>query len=205
MKFTVISVTGALLLAGVAGAFAHGGASGIVKERMDAMDEMGDVMKSLTAIMRGEKDYDADAVREGAAVIQSHSGDALTKLFPEHSIEGPSEAKPEIWTDWEQFSELAKQLDVFAAGLGAAAENGLAHGKGGAGMTGQSGMMGEDTMMGGNSMMSQGGMMGSGGMMGDAGHMADPEMLAQMPADGLFNMVAQTCSACHSKFRVEKN
>ncbi len=69
MKLTVISVTGALLLAGVAGAFAHGGASGIVKERMDAMDEMGDVMKSLTAIMRGEKDYDADAVREGAAVI----------------------------------------------------------------------------------------------------------------------------------------
>ncbi len=72
-------------------------------------------------------------------------------------------------------------------------------------MTGQSGMMGQDTMMGGNSMMSQGGMMGSGGMMGNAGHMADPEMLAQMPADGLFNMVAQTCSACHSKFRVEKN
>ncbi len=28
--------------------------------------------------------------------------------------------------------------------------------------------------------------------------------IAQMPADGLFNMVAQTCSACHSKFRVEK-
>ena len=56
-------------------------------------------------------------MREGAAVIQSHSGEALTKLFPEHSIEGPSEAKPEIWTDWEEFSELAKQLDVFAAGL----------------------------------------------------------------------------------------
>ncbi len=159
---------------------------------MDAMGEMGDVMKSLSSIMRGDKGYDAAAVRSGAEAIQSHSGEALTKLFPEHSIEGSSEAKPEIWSNWQEFKSLADQLDLFAAALGQGADNGLAHGGDGAGM------------MGGSSMMSQDGMMGTAPMMGDASQMANPEMLAQMPADGLFNMVAQTCSACHSKFRVEK-
>ncbi|WP_346906320.1 cytochrome c [uncultured Roseibium sp.] len=192
MKFTVLTVAGSLLLTGAVAAYAHGGASGIIKERMDAMGVMGDVMKSLSAMMRGEQAYDADAVRKGAAAIRSHSGEALTKLFPEHSIEGPSEAKPEIWTDWQAFSDLSDQLGVFATGLEAAADNGLAHGGGGAGM------------MGAGSMMSGGGMMGSAPMMGGAGPMADPAQLAQMPADGVFNMVAQTCSACHSRFRVEK-
>ncbi|WP_269585434.1 c-type cytochrome [Roseibium sp. Sym1] len=203
MKFRVMTIAGALVLGGAAAALAHGGATGIVKERMDAMDAMGDVMKSLTTIMRGETDYDAETVRKGAGVIRSHSGEALTKLFPEHSIEGPSEAKPEIWSNWQEFETLADQLDLFAAALGKAADNGLAHGAG-------AGAMGQESMMGGSAMMSEGGMMGGGsmmtqgGMMGTETPMADPEMLAQMPADGIFNMVAQTCSACHSKFRVEK-
>jgi cytochrome c556 len=203
MKFRVMTIAGTLVLAGAAAALAHGGATGIVKERMDAMGAMGDAMKSLTSIMRGETDYDAETVRKGAEVIQSHSGEALTKLFPEHSIEGPSEAKPEIWSNWQEFETLADQLDLFAAALGKAADNGLAHGAG-------AGVMGQEGMMGGNAMMSEGGMMGGGammtqgGMMGTETPMADPEMLAQMPADGIFNMVAQTCSACHSKFRVEK-
>ncbi len=205
MNITALTVAGALLLAGGVAAYAHGGASGVVKERMEAMEDMGDVMKSLSAIMRGDTEYDADAVRKGAEVIGSHSGEALTGLFPEHSLEAPSEAKPEIWTDWDEFSALAEQLGLFASGLGKAADNGLAHGGGGAGMMGGGGMMGQGTMMGGNSMMSGGGMMGDAPMMGAAGQMADPELLAQMPADGVFNMVAQTCSACHSKFRVEKN
>lgn len=204
MKFKVMTIAGTLVLAGAAAALAHGGATGVVKERMDAMGEMGDVMKSLSSIMRGDKDYDAAAVRSGAEVIQSHSGEALTKLFPEHSIEGPSEAKPEIWSNWQEFEALANQLDLFAAALDEAAENGLAHGGDGAGMMGGNSMMSGGGMMGGSSMMSQDGMMGTAPMMGDGTPMANPEMLAQMPADGLFNMVAQTCSSCHSKFRVEK-
>lgn len=191
MKFKLLTVAGTLLLSGAVVAFAHGGATGVVKERMDAMGAMGDVVKSLSAMMRGETTYDATAVRKGAEVIQSHSGEAMIKLFPEHSVEGPSEAKHEIWTEWQEFTALADQLQLFATGLGNAADNGLAHSGDAAGM---GNMMGHESMMG-----------GAPTMMGAAGHMADPEMIAQMPADGVFNMVAQTCSACHSKFRVEKN
>ena len=56
-------------------------------------------------------------------------------------------------------------------------------------------------------MMGQGqgqGMMGQGqGMMAGGG--PDAEALAAMPPDAAFMHTAQTCSACHSKFRVKKN
>ena len=65
-------------------------------------------------------------------------------------------------------------------------------------------------MMGGGNMMSGGNMMGSGGMMGGQGMMGNgmiaalrPEELAEMPAGGVFMMMGQTCSACHTKFRTE--
>ncbi|MBG6145767.1 cytochrome c [Roseibium album] len=192
MKLSVILVSGALVVSGVAAALAHGGATGIVKERMDAMSALGKAIKSLSAMMRGETAYDAAAVRKNAEVLQSHSGEALTKLFPEGSIKGPSEAKPEIWSNWQEFADISGQLELFATALGEAADNGLSEPGAGGGMMGQSGMMG------------QGSMMGEGTMMGDPSHMQNPELLAQMPVQGLFAMTAQTCSSCHTKFRIEK-
>ena len=196
MKSRILVLAAAGIAASTLAAFAHGGATGIVKERMEAMETMGKVVKSLSAMMRGETKYDAGKIREGAAAIKSHAGSSLTDLFPEGSLPKASEAKSEIWTDWEEFSTLAKQLGVLADGLERAADNGLMMG---AGTAGQGSMMGTQGMMG------AGGMMGSPGMMGTAGHpMLDPDQLAGMPADGVFNMVVQTCSACHSKFRVDK-
>ena len=98
-------------------AFAHSGASGIYKERMDAMAAMGKVVKDLSAIMRGEADYDAAKIQEGARLIQSHAGEAMTLQFPEGTTDKPSEARVEIWSDWDTFSELAKQLQINAEGL----------------------------------------------------------------------------------------
>ena len=187
-------VAAGLVMAAGATAFAHGGATGIVKERMDAMGDMGDVVKRLSAMMRGETAYDADAVKAGAKTIRSHAGSTMTGLFPEGSAHPPSEAKPEIWSDWDAFTALADQLETFAQGLEGAADNGLA----------MQGGMGGGSMMGSGGMMGGQGMMGSGSMMGGGGMMS-AEHLAQMPADGVFNMLTQTCSACHTRFRVEKN
>ncbi|MCX2725732.1 c-type cytochrome [Roseibium salinum] len=180
-------------------AVAHSGATGVVMERMEKMKMMGDVVKSLSAMMRGETTYDPAAVRKGAAVIRSHSGDALTDLFPEGSLQEVSEAKPAIWSDWQTFSNLADQLGTFAEGLEAAADNGLMAGGTPGAPDGQADMMtGSGTMMGG-------GMTGNGSMMmGNAPAEMDVADLAQMPADAVFNMTVQTCSACHTKFRIEK-
>ncbi len=199
MKLTNV-ITGAALASLLsAAALAHGGATGIVKERMDGMGVMKESMKVLTPMMQGKAEYDAEAVRRAAAKIQAHAGDTLTKLFPEGSDGKPSEAKPEIWTDWDSFAGLATQLETFSAGLAAAAGNGLmmAEGQHGSMMGGTGTMMGSSGM-GSGSMMGAG--MGAGGMTGGA-HSVDD--LSQMPADGVFMMLSQVCSACHTRFRSE--
>lgn len=106
--------------------FAHSGATGIVKERMDAMKAIGKAMKSLTVMMRGQAEYDADTVKQAAMVVQSHAGQDMTALFPAGSDHPPSEALPAIWQDWPRFELMAGRLAVLAQGLERAADNGIA-------------------------------------------------------------------------------
>ena len=180
-------------------ALAHSGATGVMKERMDAMGEMGDEMKRLAPMMRGQTEYDPDVVRSAADTMIGHAGTQMTELFPEGSNGEPSEALDTIWEDWEEFAALAEALRTSAEGMKLAADNGLV-GQGempGGGMmgTGQ-GMMGTgQTMMGGNQPM-----------MGAAPtQMMTTEMLDEMPVNAGFMAVTQTCSACHQKFRAEEN
>ena len=120
-----LGLLAAAVIAVSAGALAHGGATGIVKQRMDGMTAISDATKTLASMMRGAKPYDADAVSEAAGIIRSHAGVALTELFPEGSLNHPSEAKPDIWTDWNEFQALATRLADVATGLELAAGNGL--------------------------------------------------------------------------------
>ncbi|MCB1355317.1 MAG: cytochrome c [Maritimibacter sp.] len=173
-------------------AFAHGGATGVVKERMDAMADMGEAVKTIAPMMQGEVAYDAEIVRQAAETFSRHAGDTMTALFPEGSGGAPSVAKEAVWSKWEEFSELADRLGVVAEGLVLAADNGLMA----AGGDGAS----SDTMMSGANMMGGGAMMGGSNMMG-AG--ATPEAIAGMPADGAFTMLSQVCAACHTQFRAE--
>lgn len=193
MRKTTITLTVlATFAAGIA--LAHGGAKGIVKERMDAMAAMQKATKAITPIMRGAVTYDAQAVRIYATAVEAHSGAAMTKLFPEGSGGMPSEAKDAVWSEWEKFDELAMHLETLGKALGEAADNGMSNGsnQSGASMMGTGGMMGDQTA--------------TGGMMGQSGSdMMDLDMLAGMPADAVFTQISQTCSACHTKFRAESN
>jgi cytochrome c556 len=173
-----------------AGAFAHNGATGIVKERMDAMMAMGNVVKALAPMMRGEAAHDADAVRAAAATFSVHAGKSMTALFPEGTGGSPSAAKDAVWEDWDEFASIAEQLAIFSAGLALAADNPPIMATGDMSAT----MMGEETMMGDD----------SAAMMGVA-PAVDTIEFAAMPVDGAFEMVSQSCSACHAKFRIEAN
>ncbi len=182
------------------GVLAHGGATGVVKERMELMEAVGKAMKSLTDMMRGKQEYDVDRVRAAARRIADHGGESLTKLFPENSLEGPTEALPEIWTDWDRFSVLADQLTAYAEALEAAAGNERMQAGGGVMMGGGSTMMGgSQTMMNGRQMM-----MGGNEMMMGSRQMMSAEDLATMPPDAAFMHLADTCSSCHQDFRKEK-
>jgi len=190
---TKTTVLAALIATSAAvAAYAHGGATGIVKERMDAMSAMGDAVKAIVPMMRGETEYNATTVRSAAETIGNHAGSDLTRLFPEDSGGKPSESKDSVWTNWDEFSEMAERLEIYADGLARAADNGMMS-------EGQTGMS-STSMMGGSTMMgTDTGMMG-GAMM--QGNMTADEMAA-MPVDGAFAMVSQVCSACHTQFRAE--
>ncbi|GAB5373767.1 MAG: cytochrome c [Acuticoccus sp.] len=200
-KERVFGATAALSLSISAVAVAHTGATGVVKERMDQMMAIGDANKALRAMFAGEAPYDAAAVAENAETIRAHSGEAIISLFPEGSLDGPTEAKPEIWEDWDEFANLANRLEHVAEGLARAAGNGPG---GDETMPSMGAMMGGsdapdmNAMMGGQAMP---GMMGTGSP--DMAMSAD--MMAEMPADRVFAMLGDTCSACHTKFRIEKD
>ena len=113
MRIVLASV---MILVGASFVVAHEGATGIVKERMDHMKSIKDAMKGLAPIMKGQVPYDASAVRAYARALAAKGGTAMTDLFPEGSIHGPSEALPAIWTDWQGFAASAQELEA-AAGL----------------------------------------------------------------------------------------
>lgn len=167
--FLIGAVCLSVLAVGAPIAYGHGKATGVVKERMELMVVLRDAAKALGGMMKGATPYDAAQVKAQAQIIRSHSGAALTKLFPEGTGGMPSEARDEIWENWDEFTRISNQLELLASGLMEAAGNGL--------------------------MKDMGGHM--------AGHMSmnDPAAIAAMPADGVFMMIAQACSACHEKFR----
>jgi cytochrome c556 len=98
-------------------------------------------------------------------------------MFPEGSLNPPTEAKPEVWQQWEDFEALALQMEHYARALGAAAENGLTAGGQGGGMTGG---------------------------MATSGPLKSIEELSAMPAGDVYKLLGETCSACHTRFRIDK-
>jgi len=174
MTFRKLLLGGAAITGLTAAAFAHSGATGVVKQRMEAMKSMGEAVKRIRPMMAAE------------------SGNAMLEKFPQGSMDDPTEALPRIWEEWGRFVAIADQLELAAKGLERAAGNGLT--VDGHMMDSQSGMMG------GQSGMMGGGMIMGGDGFPDG---MTPERIGRMPVDRAFMMVTQTCSACHDRYRQE--
>ena len=78
-----------------------------IKEREEMMEGIRDQMKTLGAIAKKEQPFDAEVVHASAAAIAENLKRSA-ELFPEGSDRGdvPTEAKPEIWTNRDQFDKL---------------------------------------------------------------------------------------------------
>jgi len=111
-----------LLLAGNI-AVAHMGAAGVVKQRMDAMSDIGKAMKEIGAMLRGRLSFDSNRVAANAQNIAAH-GRAIPSLFPAGSGGGVSEAKNSIWTDRAAFDWIARDLVSNAEALAVTAATG---------------------------------------------------------------------------------
>ena len=111
MKLPIGRLAAVALLAGAPViALAHNGATGIVGERMMAMMMLGEQVKTLVPAVESGA-VTQTQIDTAAKMILMHSGEAMTNLFPEGSIEGPSEASPAIWKEWAAFSAYADRLE----------------------------------------------------------------------------------------------
>jgi len=155
-------------------AWAHGKATGIVRERMDQMVVLKDAMKLLKAELTKGEAYDASAVIAAAKKIEDHSGAALTVKFPEGSLTKHSKALPDVWKDPGNFSALAHEMERLAGNLTASVEAGIPN-------------VGADKGL-------------FGWLSGDSNAAAENEQLS--PFD-TFGGIANVCSECHKDFRSE--
>lgn len=100
----------AVIFAGLAGyASAHGGATGVVKERMDAMSALSDALKVVAPMANGGVEIDPEALDAAAGQIVEHAR-AVPDLFSEEKIGDVSEALPLIWVEWKDFTDHAGQM-----------------------------------------------------------------------------------------------
>ena len=114
----LLAVSAGLLLS--VSAFAHKGATGIVKERMDNFKAS---QMALKQIFAASKRNDFEAIVPLANQIKNWAEIMPTK-FPSGS-DGPlSEAAPAIWIDFEGFKSAAKQNFEAASLLELTALNG---------------------------------------------------------------------------------
>ena len=119
MKRLLAAFGGALLVSGNA-LLAHEGATGIVKQRMDEMEQIGRAVKRINdrlEFKRGLADIarDAEEIRAAASRMPS--------LFPPGSRDGHSDATPAVWERWPQFVAAAATLEKEAEKLAATARS----------------------------------------------------------------------------------
>jgi cytochrome c556 len=88
---------------------AHEGATGVVKERMDAMEMMAKAMKAIDRRIKQKRELefvraDAKSIQEAAAKMPS--------LFPAGTGKYPSESKAQVWKNWLDFEAKARALET---------------------------------------------------------------------------------------------
>lgn len=132
MKFsTNILAAGLALIAGIA--FAEVEATDpLVIAQKDLMKSFGGAAKTLGGMASGEVAFDAAAAEAAKATLVAGSAEIASK-FATAGNDPASEAKPEIWTSWDDFVAKAKGLGDAAAALDVASVDGVKAGMGGIG------------------------------------------------------------------------
>ena len=188
---------------------AHNGATGVVLERMNGMTALRDVIRDLTPIIQGVEPYEALTVSKAGKVIAAHSGETMRALFPDNSLSGVTYAKPNIWSEWQEFASLADDLRIFGETLTKVAPVGLQPPE-------ATSMLETDTTVAdtqGERSQKIATLMGyaatnfvesaSSTVSPQSG--SAPRIAMELGAEEVFAKISGTCSACHAKFRNGRN
>jgi cytochrome c556 len=96
---------------------AHDHATGVVKERMDAMEAMAKRNKAISERIRTKRELAAiKADAEAIAGLAAH----IPHLFPPGSGQHPTRARAAIWQNWADFESKARALEAASRTLAAA-------------------------------------------------------------------------------------
>ena len=117
----ILLLTLPVAMVGVRFVWAHEGATGITKQRMDAMESMARAIKAIRRSLEGNRD---------SAAIQNEAGRIremavrIPEGFPPGSDAKPTDALPAVWQRWTDFQARATQLEQESAKLVAVAASG---------------------------------------------------------------------------------
>ena len=87
--------------------------SDAVKARTQAMSEISDNMRLLGSMLKGKTDFDLDVAKLAIQNIANLAANAPI-LFEIEAIDPHAEAKPEIWSNYEDFVDKAFTLETVA-------------------------------------------------------------------------------------------
>lgn len=88
-----------------------------VKAWMAGMENLAAATKTLGQMAKGEVAFDARAARSALDEIETHAA-RIPALFQTRASDPRSEARPAIWTNWDQFVALSDDLSQVAASSG---------------------------------------------------------------------------------------
>ncbi len=94
----------------------HENLTGPAKERHEAMEQVGDAIKVLGGMAKGQRKFDPAVVKAEATTIEERLQKAAS-LFPPGSDEGETHARPEIWSDRAGFDKDMKEAQTAAHAL----------------------------------------------------------------------------------------
>jgi cytochrome c556 len=104
-------------------ALAHEGATGVVADRMAAMQNMDLTLKAIQAMLAGWAGFDLPTMRKYAASLHDNCHQS-EGLFTARDQDPRSRAKPAVWDNPEAFRETYKKLHEASEELVATAAGG---------------------------------------------------------------------------------
>lgn len=130
MKIISRTLIAAIALATASVALAEGEPSDPhVKAWEDLMKQNGGAVKVLADMAGGKATFDADAASQAKEALVVASA-KIPETFKDQATDPASEAKPEIWTNWDDFVAKAGALNTAATALDVASLDTLKAGMG---------------------------------------------------------------------------
>src|SRR5215471_20255650 len=108
-KLSVIGVIGIVFSYAALAHEGHEHATGVVRERMELMTDMGKKLLAMSKRLRANKEL--DRIPPDARAIKELA-DKITTEFPPGSTQFPTAAQPVVWQQWDDFTEKAKKLQT---------------------------------------------------------------------------------------------